>query len=121
MTECIIVGIGGAVGSVLRYLISLFPVSSTNGFPFKTLLINILGSFVIGLIAAITGKNTHISPETVLFLKTGICGGFTTFSTFALESSTLIQSGKITSAVIYITASIVISLAAVIFAQLIVR
>ncbi|WBW49827.1 fluoride efflux transporter CrcB [Peptoniphilus equinus] len=121
MRACLFVGLGGAVGSIFRYFISLFLVNNANGFPFKTLLINILGSFVIGLVAAIAGKHTEISPDMILFLKTGICGGFTTFSTFALESSTLIQSGKIASAVIYIMASIVISIAAVILAQLIVR
>lgn len=121
MKGCLFVGLGGAIGSVFRYLISLIPLNNANGFPFKTLLINILGSFIIGLITAFAGKRTDISPDMILFLTTGICGGFTTFSTFALESSTLIQNGKLFSAVIYISASIIISIAAVFLAQLAVR
>lgn len=121
MKNILCVALGGAFGSVLRYLISMIPVSNANGFPLTTLLINILGSFLIGLIAALSGRHAGIPPETLLLLKTGICGGFTTFSTFALESSALIQNGKISSALIYIAASIIFSLSAVFAAQLIVR
>ena len=121
MKSCVCVGLGGAVGSVFRYLIGLIPLNDAGGFPIKTLLINILGSFLIGLIATLSGKHADISPDMILLLKTGICGGFTTFSTFALESSTLIQNGKITSAVLYMAASILFSLAAVSAAQYIVH
>jgi len=121
MKSCFYVGLGGAVGSVLRYLISLIPINSVSTFPYKTLLINVIGSFAIGLVAAVTGKRTDISPEIILLMKTGICGGFTTFSTFALESSALLQSGEVFSAIIYITASLSLSIAAVFLAQILVR
>ena len=115
------VGLGGAIGSALRYGISIIPADNAGGFPFKTLLINIIGSFVIGLIAALSEKYANLSPDWILLLKTGVCGGFTTFSTFALESTTLMQSGKIGFAAIYMAASVVVSVAMVVLAQLLVR
>ena len=75
----------GAVGAICRYLITLLPVHPENGFPIKTFMINVIGSFVIGLVAALAAKNA-MNPKAVLFLKVGICGGFTTFSSFALET-----------------------------------
>src|SRR3712207_7509359 len=80
----IIVGLGGAIGAICRYLITLLPVNPENGFSLKTFLINIMGSFVIGLVAALAAKHA-MSPKMVLFLKVGVCGGFTTFSSFALD------------------------------------
>ena len=121
MKACLFVGFGGAVGSVFRYLIGLIPVNCGDGFPVKTLVINILGSFAIGLITAIAGKHTGISPNLLLLLKTGICGGFTTFSTFALESTSLIQNGKIWLAVLYVLTSILFSVAAIFFGEAVVR
>ena len=105
MAECLFVGIGGFIGSVCRYLIGLIPLSPSNGFPVKTLVINVAGAFAIGLIAATAAKNADISPRIVLLLKTGICGGFTTFSTFALEISDLIRGGSWAAAAAYILLS----------------
>ena len=79
MIKCLCVGLGGAVGAMLRYLIGLVPVGASNGFPVKTLLINILGAFVIGVLAVLGDKHS-LPPLLVLTLKTGVCGGFTTFS-----------------------------------------
>ena len=93
MIKCLCVGLGGAVGAMLRYLIGLVPVGASNGFPVKTLLINILGAFVIGVLAVL-GEKHSLPPLLVLTLKTGVCGGFTTFSTFALETSQLFQNGS---------------------------
>ena len=90
MAECLFVGIGGFIGSVCRYLIGLIPLSQSNGFPVKTLVINVAGAFAIGLISA-AAKHTGLDGRAVLFLKAGICGGFTTFSTFALETVTLFE------------------------------
>ena len=81
MTNCIIVGLGGFLGAVARYLIGLIPINPQNGFPVKTLLINIAGAFVIGLVVALGAKKDW-NPQLILFLKVGICGGFTTFSNF---------------------------------------
>lgn len=92
MINCIIVGLGGFLGAVLRYLIGLLPVNIQNGFPVKTLGINIVGAFVIGLVVAL-GAKKEWNPQLILFLKVGLCGGFTTFSSFALETSQLIEQG----------------------------
>ena len=75
MVECLVVGIGGFIGSVCRYLIGLIPVREGWIFPVKTFLINIVGAFVIGMIAAATVKNSTLSPRLVLFLKVGVCAG----------------------------------------------
>lgn len=117
MAECLFVGIGGFIGSVCRYLIGLIPLSPSNGFPVKTLVINIAGAFAIGLIAAAAAKNADISPRIVLFLKTGICGGFTTFSTFALEISDLIRGGSWAAAAAYMLLSLILGVAAVFAAE----
>ena len=117
MVECLFVGIGGFIGSVCRYLIGLIPLSPSNGFPVKTLVINIAGAFAIGLIAAAAAKNADISPRIVLLLKTGICGGFTTFSTFALEISDLIRGGSWAAAAAYMLLSLILGVAAVFAAE----
>ncbi len=117
MAECLFVGIGGFIGSVCRYLIGLIPLSPSNGFPVKTLVINVAGAFAIGLIAAAVAKNADISPRIVLLLKTGICGGFTTFSTFALEISDLIRGGSWAAAVAYMLLSLILGVAAVFAAE----
>lgn len=78
--NCLFVGLGGFVGSVLRYLVSLIPLEHESGFPLVTLGINVLGAFLLGLIMAF-GRDTGLDPRTLLFLKVGVCGGFTTFST----------------------------------------
>lgn len=97
----LIVALGGGIGAALRYGISLLPIS--GAFPGATLLTNFLGAFVIGLIAAQTGK---LSPGGVLFLKTGVCGGFTTFSTFSLETVLLLQNGRYGLGALYIVLSL---------------
>lgn len=117
MIECLFVGIGGFIGSVCRYLIGLIPISPSNGFPVKTLVINVVGAFVIGLIAAAAAKNADMSPRVVLLLKTGICGGFTTFSTFALEITDLIRGGSWAAAAAYMLLSLVLGVAAVFAAE----
>lgn len=69
MAECLIVGIGGFIGAVCRYLIGLIPISEGCVFPVKTFAINIIGSFLIGVIAALAVKNNFFNPKMVLFLK----------------------------------------------------
>lgn len=113
MTECIVVGIGGFIGAVCRYLIGLIPVSESCPFPIKTFFINIIGSFVIGVIAALALKNNPPSPRLVLFCKVGICGGFTTFSSFALETENLLKSGNVKTAIAYVLLSMAVGTAAV--------
>ena len=117
MRNCIAVGIGGFVGSVLRYLVSLLPIKPTNGFPLGTLVINVAGSFAIGLITALSIKSGDISPRWILFMKAGICGGFTTFSTFSLEAGHLLQNGKVWLGCLYIVASVLLGVGAFFLAQ----
>lgn len=121
LLNCIFVGVGGFVGSVLRYLVGLVPLETGGGFPFKTLVINVAGAFAIGLICAAVAKGAGMDPRAVLLLKVGVCGGFTTFSTFALETHDLMQAGAWPAALVYVLASVVLSVAAVFAAEALVR
>lgn len=121
MISCLYVALGGAIGSVIRYLISLINVNEASAFPYKTLVINVIGSLLIGLTVAFASKHTSIDSNIVLLIKVGICGGFTTFSTFALETTTLYQSGKIWLAFLYIILSVILSTAAVFLGQIIIK
>jgi fluoride exporter len=110
LKNLLLVGLGGSIGSMARYAVSLLIKSIT--FPFATLSVNIIGSFIIGLVLAMSIKEAGISDNWKIFVATGICGGFTTFSAFSLENMGLLQSGKITMAVIYIIFSIVLGIVA---------
>lgn len=121
MSSCLWVALGGAIGSVARYLIGLIKINEAAVFPYKTLAINVIGSFLIGVIVALSMKKGDMDPDVVLFLKVGICGGFTTFSTFALESTNLFQSGRAGLAAVYILLSVTASIAAIVLAQACVR
>lgn len=121
MLNCILVGIGGFIGTILRYLIGLLPIKAGNGFPVKTLLINVVGAFLIGLIGALAAKNKNLNPQLVLMLRVGVCGGFTTFSTFAYESVDLIKGGNSAAAFCYICVSVILGVGAVFAAQMVVK
>lgn len=121
MLNCLCVGIGGFVGSILRYLVGLIPINPENGFPIKTLVINILGAFALGLIAAAVAKNSAIDPKFVLMLKVGVCGGFTTFSTFAYEATTLMQNGHSALGITYMLLSMALGVGAIILAQMLIN
>ena len=111
------VGIGGAIGAILRYLISLIPVKSD--FPILTLMTNVIGAFAIGCIVALS-KKYNMPNNVVLMLKTGVCGGFTTFSTFSLEAYTLFESRKIGMGITYAILSLVLCIAAVLLGETVV-
>lgn len=108
MTNCIAVGLGGFVGATLRYLIGLIPVCETTLFPIKTFLINVAGCIAIALVTLLATRGTLAHPKLILFLKTGICGGFTTFSTFALESTALLKNGNPKIAFLYMGLSLLL-------------
>lgn len=107
MKELLYVALGGAIGAMLRYSIGLIPIKSE--FPFLTMGINILGAICIGGIASLASVS-FLSPTVTLFLKTGFCGGFTTFSTFSLESMQLIEKKEWGSAAFYMTGSLLLCL-----------
>ena len=100
----VFVALGGALGAVARYAISLIPVKTQ--FPILTLVTNILGAILIGFIVGIADKKADVSPNTVLFWKTGVCGGFTTFSTFSLEAYKLFQNKSYALGGVYVTLSV---------------
>ncbi len=111
MTGFLFVGLGGAVGAMLRYAISLMPYRGT--FPMLTLITNVMGAVLIGFVAGVAVK--HELPDNVVkFLKTGICGGFTTFSTFSLETYNLCDSGKYILAGVYALLSVILCFAGIV-------
>ena len=105
------VAIGGALGSVLRYFLSLV-IPKAAGFPWPTFVANVLGCLCIGIFSGLFLKCGTLSPNLKLFLVTGFCGGFTTFSTFASENLALLQSGKIGLFAVYALSSFVLGIAA---------
>lgn len=108
--NCLAVGIGGFIGSVLRYLISLIPVLHKGSLPAQTLLVNIAGAILIGFLVKTADDCSALDERLMLFLKVGICGGFTTFSTFSLETFSMIEEGKWMLAGAYIVASVILCL-----------
>lgn len=108
--QFLIVAAGGAIGSMLRYSVALTSISKT--FPAGTLLINIIGSFIIGILAALFFRNI-INTNLWRFFAVGICGGFTTFSAFSLEAFNMLQHQSYTNFLLYIVASVAGGLLAV--------
>ncbi|WP_428374694.1 fluoride efflux transporter CrcB [Lichenicoccus sp.] len=116
MSMIMLVAVGGAVGSVLRYLIGLATVAAWgSAFPWGTILINIAGSFVIGLVGAATleGGMLPASPALRAFVMVGLCGGFTTFSSFSLQTLELVRGGRTSLALLNVALSVLLCLAAV--------
>lgn len=112
-----LIGLGGALGSIARYLIGVLITHLkwvSSGFPYATFLVNILGCLLIGLFFGIGKSNNWLDHYTGLFLITGFCGGFTTFSTFSFESLELLQKAKYMYFALYSIGSFAIGLLAVI-------
>lgn len=121
MRQLLLVFLGGGIGSSLRYWISNYLNSTESGIPYGTFAANILGSLIIGIILGLALKNNSISENTVLFLATGFCGGFTTFSTFAYENHIFLKSGDFISFALYTLASFVVGFAAVFLGMYLVK
>ncbi|BBM46359.1 fluoride efflux transporter CrcB [Leptotrichia trevisanii] len=114
----LMVGIGGGIGAILRYLISAVPLKVS--FPVQTFVTNVLGAILIGVVVEVV-VGREISENWNLFLKVGICGGFTTFSTFSLETYNLIEKGNTGIALGYAVLSVVLSVVGVFIGRGIVR
>jgi CrcB protein len=112
--DLLLVGTGSAIGGILRLLAGkAFMQVFTFPFPMATFVVNVSGSFLIGLLYAIFGKTASLSPSALLFLTTGLCGGFTTFSSFSYENLLLLKSGQYMMAAVYILGSLVVGMIAV--------
>jgi fluoride exporter len=112
------VAAGGAIGSVARYLVGigsgrLFGIN----FPWGTLIINVTGSFLIGLFIGLFAIRWDVSQTVRIFLTVGICGGYTTFSTFSLDAFYLMERGQAIAASAYMVGSVVLSVGALIGAM----
>lgn len=104
MGDFLWVALGGAVGAMGRYAISLIPTKAA--FPFLTFVTNIVGAMLIGFVVGIVSTREDVSKNSILFWKTGICGGFTTFSTFSLETYQLFEDKLYLQGTLYIVLSV---------------
>lgn len=113
MKQLLLIGLGGFIGSIARYLVSKLNITwQFYNIPMGTLIVNIVGGLLIGFISGLLVHNILTGQNVKLFLITGVCGGFTTFSAFAYENVQLIQEGYNATAIIYIVSSILFSILA---------
>ncbi|NZD62510.1 fluoride efflux transporter CrcB [Rhizobium sp. WYCCWR 11290] len=115
MIQALLVAVGGAIGSLLRYYVGQWALRLMGpSFPWGTLAVNVVGCFVIGVFAELIARKFNASVELRLLLITGFLGGFTTFSAFSLDAISLFERGEAVAGSIYIVASVGLSMAAVI-------
>ncbi|MBT3302888.1 MAG: fluoride efflux transporter CrcB [Bacteroidetes bacterium] len=116
------IGVGGFLGSTSRYLMHKWVHSIfTGSFPLGTMTVNIIGCFLIGIIFGLSTKGNIQSNEWKLFLTTGFCGGFTTFSAFSLENINLLKDGQLLSFFGYTGLSLVVGLGATVLGILLIK
>lgn len=115
LTACLLITIGGAVGTLARYLVSLLMLPLSREFPWGTIGINATGSFIIGFFGTLTLTHGRfpVSENIRLFVMVGFCGGYTTFSTFSLQTLDLLRGGAMLRAGVNVVASVVICVFAV--------
>ena len=121
MKQLLLVFLGGGVGSVLRFIFGKYLNSTETGIPYGTFAANIIGSLLIGFILGLAAKNSSLTNNQILFLATGFCGGFTTFSTFAYENHVFLKSGDFVSFALYTIGSFVIGFLAVFLGMYLVK
>jgi fluoride exporter len=108
-----LVALGGALGSVSRFLLGPALQRAFDAtFPVGTLFINITGSLILGFVMRLAVEGVNVTPEARAFIAVGFCGGFTTFSTFSFEAMRLLEDGEGWRAAVYVMASVLLSLAA---------
>jgi CrcB protein len=114
LLKYVMVGVGGCLGSILRFWLGSY-IGSKMGtrFPYGTLVINITGSFLIGLVFAVLTARTQWSPNWRYLIPIGFIGGYTTFSSFEYETLRMVQDGQIGMGVLYVAASVVVGFVAV--------
>lgn len=118
----LIVGAGGFIGSVMRYLVQFYMEKGlSTTFPWGTLIANIAGSFIIGIVFALAQKGNLLSAEWRLFLAVGICGGFTTFSSFAYNNLTMLKEQAYGQFILNVGGSLFFGLLAVYLGMILVR
>lgn len=110
----LLVAFGGAIGAIFRYGVSVWFTKPAGLFPWTTWLVNLLGCFLAGVFFAFTQKYAFLQNEARLFLMVGILGGFTTFSSFGLETFQLLKQGQIALAVTYAFSSLVVGVIALV-------
>lgn len=117
MKGILLVGLGGFIGSVARYMLGdlFLYLAAQDRFPYGTFAINIIGCLAIGLLVGIAERYDFFGAGTRLFLFTGLLGGFTTFSAFGLEATLLLRRGELAVAAMYAGASVILGIAAVWF------
>ncbi|MGM0560142.1 MAG: fluoride efflux transporter CrcB [Pseudomonadota bacterium] len=122
MHSLLAVAAGGAIGAVARYLLSAQIMRVTGlGFPFGTLSVNVLGGVLMGLLVSLFALHWNAGQELRLFLTVGLLGGFTTFSTFSMETILLFERGQWMAAGLYVLASVSLALAGFAAGQALVR
>ena len=116
------VGLGGGVGSIARYLLQRWVNNFyVYSFPLATFLVNIAGCLLIGILYALAEKTNVLTPATRLLLITGLCGGFTTFSTFAFENTDLLRTGNYFVFALYAAGSVLVGILAVFIGSAIIK
>lgn len=121
LKSILLVGSGSFIGGAARYLVSVLMKGVGKGFPWATLTVNLVGCFLIGLLWGWLGRSSQLDSNLSLFLMVGLCGGFTTFSTFSKEALILLQNGNLWNFAIYVAASIVAGILCVAGAYLITK
>ena len=113
LRQIILVAVGGAVGSVARHLVSVASLRLFGpGFPYGTLIVNLVGAFVMGVFIEILARRFGGSTDLRLLIATGVLGGFTTFSSFALDTAVLWERGELVSSFVYVAVTLILGLAA---------
>jgi CrcB protein len=114
MKTILLIGLGGGIGSIMRYLTSMLVAKQVSSvFPWATFVVNIIGCLVAGIILGVLERQQVLNSDLKFLLITGFCGGYTTFSAFSVENIQLLQSGHSLIALLYISISILLGVMAV--------